>query len=263
MTTVRSPVHAGIVVAGMLLSACAAAPNKDDPFEPWNRAMYQVHEAVDGAVIKPVAQAYVAYAPEPIRTGVSNFFGNIDDLFTGINNVLEGRANQAGDDFGRVLLNTTMGFGGILDLASMVGIPKDKKDFGITFGKWGIPQGPYLFVPLFGPTTVRDGTGVLVRYFIGPVGYIDNIPLRNSLYGLGYLDLRAQALSAESVLDTAALDKYRFLRNAYLKNRRYQVYDGKPPPEEDEDGSAPPAAAPAPPAAVPAPPAAAPAPPAK
>jgi phospholipid-binding lipoprotein MlaA len=248
MTTVRSPVHAGIVVAGMLLSACAAAPNKDDPFEPWNRAMYQVHEAVDGAVIKPVAQAYVAYAPEPIRTGVSNFFGNIDDLFTGINNVLEGRANQAGDDFGRVLLNTTMGFGGILDLASMVGIPKDKKDFGITFGKWGIPQGPYLFVPLFGPTTVRDGTGVLVRYFIGPVGYIDNIPLRNSLYGLGYLDLRAQALSAESVLDTAALDKYRFLRNAYLKNRRYQVYDGKPPPEEDEDGSAPPAAAPAPPA---------------
>jgi len=247
MKPVRSPVYAGIAVAGMLLSACAAAPNKDDPFEPWNRAMYEVHQAVDGAVIKPIAQAYVAYVPEPIRTGVSNFFGNIDDLFTGINNVLEGNGNQAGDDFGRVLLNTSMGFGGILDLASMVGIPKDKKDFGITFGKWGIPQGPYLFVPLFGPTTVRDGTGVLVRYFTGPVGYIDNIPLRNSLYGLGYLDLRAQALSAESVLETAALDKYRFLRNAYLKNRFFQVY-GKPPPEEDEDGSAPPAAAPAPPA---------------
>jgi len=246
MKPVRSPARcAGIALACMLLSACAAAPNKDDPFEPWNRAMYEVHQAVDGALIKPVAQAYVAWIPEPIRTGVSNFFGNIDDLFTGINNVLEGNGNQAGDDFGRVLLNTTMGFGGILDLASMVGIPKDKKDFGITFGKWGIPQGPYLFVPLFGPTTVRDGTGTLVRYFTGPVGYIDYIPLRNSLYGLGYLDLRAQALSAESVLDTAALDKYRFLRNAYLNNRYYQVY-GKPPPAQDEDDSATPAPPPSP-----------------
>jgi phospholipid-binding lipoprotein MlaA len=229
-----------VALAALLLGACAAAPNKDDPFEPWNRAMYEVHQAVDGAVIKPIAQAYVAVVPELIRTGVSNFFGNIDDLFTGINNVLEGNGNQAGDDFGRVLLNTTMGMGGIFDLASMMGIPKDKKDFGITFGKWGIPQGPYFFVPLFGPTTVRDGTGTLVRYFVGPVGYIDNIPVRNTLYGLGYVDLRAQALSAESVLDTAALDKYRFLRNAYLKNRLFQVYDGKPPPEEDDDSPPPP-----------------------
>jgi phospholipid-binding lipoprotein MlaA len=219
-----------------LVSGCAAAPNKDDPLEPWNRAMYQVHEVVDGGVVKPIAQAYVAVTPEPIRTGISNFFGNIDDLFTGINNVLEGRGNQAGDDFGRVLLNTMFGFG-FLDLASMVGIQKDKKDFGITFGKWGVPQGPYLFVPLFGPTTVRDGTGALVRLFIGPVGYIPNVALRNSIYGVGYIDLRAQALSAESVIDTAALDKYRFLRNAYLKARRFQVYDGKPPPEEDEDDS--------------------------
>jgi len=239
MTTGRSPLRHVAVALALALGACAAAPNKDDPFEPWNRAMYEVHTAVDGALIKPVAQAYVAYVPELIRTGVSNFFGNIDDLFTGINNVLEGRGQQAGDDFGRVLLNTMFGLG-LFDQASMMGIPKDKKDFGITFGKWGIPQGPYLFVPLFGPTTVRDGTGTLVRYFVGPVGYIDDIPLRNTLYGIGYLDLRTQALSAESVVDTAALDKYRFIRNAYLRNRRYQVYDGKPPPEEDEDQTPPP-----------------------
>jgi phospholipid-binding lipoprotein MlaA len=239
MKTGRSPFRYVAIALAVTLGACAAAPNKDDPFEPWNRAMYEVHTAVDGAVIKPIAQAYVAYMPELIRTGVSNFFGNIDDFFTGINNVLEGRGDQAGDDFGRVLLNTMFGFG-LFDQASMMGIPKDKKDFGITFGKWGIPQGPYLFVPLFGPTTVRDGTGVLVRYFVGPVGYINDIPVRNTLYGIGYLDLRAQALSAESVLDTAALDKYRFLRNAYLKNRRFQVYDGKPPPEEDEDPTPPP-----------------------
>ena len=222
-----------------LLGGCAAAPSRDDPFEPWNRAMYEVHQVVDGHVVKPIAEAYVKTMPEQIRTGVSNFFGNIDDIFTGINNVLEGRGNQAGDDFGRVLLNSTFGIGGILDLASMAGINKDKKDFGITFGKWGAPQGPYFFVPLFGPTTVRDGTGVVVRYFLSPIGYINEIPLRNSLYGIGYLDLRAQALSAESVLDTAALDRYRYLRNAYLKNRRYQVYEGKLPPEEDEDTPAP------------------------
>jgi phospholipid-binding lipoprotein MlaA len=105
----------------------------------------------------------------------------------------------------------------------------------LTFGKWGAPDGPYFFVPLFGPTTLRDGTGVVVRFYLGPSGYIDNIALRNSLYGLFYLDTRAQALQAESVLDTAALDRYRYLRNAYLKNRRYQLYNGKPPPEPDEE----------------------------
>jgi len=225
------------VAAG--LAGCAAAPSRDDPFEPWNRAMYEVHQVVDGNVVKPIAEAYVKAMPELIRTGVSNFFGNIDDLFTGINNVLEGRGAQAGDDFGRVLLNSTFGMAGILDLASMVGINKDKKDFGITFGKWGAPQGPYFFVPLFGPTTLRDGTGTVVRYWLSPVGHIPDIAVRNSLYGIGYVDARAQALSAESVLDTAALDRYRFLRNSYLKNRRYQVYDGKPPPEEDEDAPAP------------------------
>ncbi len=241
MNPARSPLRSlSLALAGAMLCACAAAPNKDDPFEPWNRAMYDVHQAVDSAVVKPVAQAYVAVVPELIRTGISNFFGNIDDFFTGVNNVLEGRGDQAGDDFGRVLLNTTMGVGGIFDLASMMGINKDKKDFGITFGKWGAPPGPYFFVPLFGPTTLRDGTGTVVRYFVGPIGYINNIPVRNTLYGIGYLDTRAQALSAESVLDTAALDKYRFLRNAYLKNRRFQIYDGKPPPDEDDDSPPPP-----------------------
>jgi len=223
-----------VAVACSLLAGCAAAPSRVDPFEPWNRAMYQVHEVVDGNVIKPIAETYVKTTPQPVRTGVSNFFGNIDDLFTGINHVLQGKKERAGDDFGRVLLNSTFGILGIFDPASEMGITKDKTDFGITFGKWGAPQGPYLFVPLFGPTTVRDGSGWLVRLYASPLGYIDNVPLRNWLYALGYLDTRAQLLSAESVLDAAALDKYRYLRNAYLRARRYQVYDGKPPPEEEE-----------------------------
>ena len=233
MKTLNLRIALALYVA--LLAGCAAAPSRVDPLEPWNRAMYSVHEVVDGNVIKPVAKAYVQNMPELIRTGVSNFFGNIDDLFTGINDVLQGYGNRAGDAFGRVLLNSTFGMGGIFDLASMVGITKDKNDFGLTFGKWGAPEGAYLFIPLFGPTTVRDGTGWLVRIYTTPTGYIDNIPLRNSIWGIGYLDTRAQLLQSEDVLDTAALDKYRFLRNAYLRARRYQLYDGKPPPELDEE----------------------------
>ena len=233
--------RAALALAGAttLLAGCAVGPTKEDPLEPFNRQMYEVHQVVDGNFVKPIAEAYVKFVPELIRTGVSNFSGNIDDLFTGINNVLEGNGQQAGDDFGRVLLNSTFGMLGIFDLGSMMGIQKDHKDFGITFGKWGVPSGPYLFIPLFGPTTVRDGTGTLVRLFIGPVGYIPDVPLRNSIYGVGYVDLRAQALSTESVLDTAALDRYRFLRNAYLKNRQYQIYDGKPPPDVDDDAASP------------------------
>ena len=227
------------LLAAVALAGCAVGPTKEDPWEPFNRSMFSVHEAVDGAVIKPVAQGYVAIVPELIRTGVSNFFGNIDDLFSGVNSMLQGNGYRAGDAFGRVLLNSSFGIGGIFDLASMMGITKDRNDFGITFGKWGFPQGPYLFIPGFGPTTVRDGTGWLVRLEIGPVGYIPDIPVRNSLYGLGYVDIRQQALAAESVVETAAIDKYRFIRNAYLRARRYQLYDGKPPPDDEEDASTP------------------------
>lgn len=234
MNSPARSISSALALACVMLAGCAAAPSRVDPFEPWNRAMYSVHEVVDGNVIKPIAEGYVRSAPEAVRTSVSNFFGNIDDLFTGINHVLQGKKERAGDDFGRVLLNSTFGLAGLFDPASEMGITKDKTDFGITFGKWGAPQGPYFFVPLFGPTTVRDGTGVLVRIYAGPIGYINDVRLRNSLYGLNYLDTRAQLLSAENVLESAALDKYRYLRNAYLRARRYQVYDGKPPPEEEE-----------------------------
>lgn len=236
------------LLAAMLLAGCAAGPTKEDPWEPFNRSMYSVHEVIDGAVLKPVAQGYVAVIPEPLRDAVSNVFGNINDFFSGLNSLLQGDGNRAGDAWGRVLLNTIGGIGGIFDLASMMGIKKDPNDFGLTFGKWGFPQGPYLFIPGFGPSTVRDGTGWLVRLYVGPVGYIPDVPLRNSLYGLGYVDLRASALPAESVIETAAIDKYRFIRNAYLRARRYQLYNGKPPPEEDEDNGAPAGGAASPPA---------------
>jgi phospholipid-binding lipoprotein MlaA len=226
--------RAALAVAVALLAGCAAAPSREDPFEPMNRALYQFHDTVDTAVVKPVAQAYIDVVPELIRTGVSNAFNNIDDLFSAVNGLLQGKLDKFGDDFGRVLLNTAFGVGGLFDLASMVGIERGNEDFGQTFGAWGLPQGPYLFVPFFGPTTVRDGTGTVARIMVGPVGYIGDVPLRNSLYGLGAVDLRAQALAAGAIVDTAALDRYLFIRNAYLQRRRYLLYDGKPPPEPEE-----------------------------
>jgi phospholipid-binding lipoprotein MlaA len=226
--------RAALAVAAALLAGCAAAPSRDDPFEPMNRALYQFHDTVDTAVVKPVAQAYIDVVPQPIRTGVSNVFNNIEDLISALNGLLQGKLDKFSDDLGRVVLNTAFGVGGIFDLASMVGIERGNEDFGQTFGAWGLPQGPYLFVPFFGPTTVRDGSGAIVRVMVGPVGYIGDVPVRNSLYGVGAVDLRAQALAAGAIVDTAALDRYLFIRNAYLQRRRYLLYDGKPPPEPEE-----------------------------
>ena len=225
---------AAVALFCALASGCASTGSKVDPLEPMNRALYQVHDALDTALAKPVAEGYEAIFPKFVRTAFSNVFYNIDDLFSAVNGLLQGKPDKAGNDLGRVMVNTLFGLGGLIDIATEAGIERGNEDFGQTFAVWGFPQGPYLFIPLFGPTTVRDGTGVLVRIGLGPVGFIPDVPVRNSIYGLGYVDLRAQALDAGDLLDQAALDRYTFIRNAYLQRRRYLVYDGKPPPEEDD-----------------------------
>ena len=218
-----------------LLAGCAAAPSRDDPFEPMNRASYRVHEVVDGHFIKPIVQAYVDYTPRVVQQGIHNFFGNIDDFFSFINAALQNKPDKAGHDLGRVITNTGFGLLGLIDVASEAGVPKGNEDFGQTFGVWGIPQGPYLFIPVFGPTTVRDGTGWIIRGYESPICYIEDIPTRNVLWALNVIDLRASALQAESVVNQAALDPYTFIRRAYLQRRRYLVYDGQPPPVKDDD----------------------------
>ena len=218
-----------------LLAGFAAAPSRDDPFEPMNRASYRVHEVVDGHFIKPIVQAYVDYTPRVVQQGIHNFFGNIDDFFSFINAALQNKPDKAGHDLGRVITNTGFGLLGLIDVASEAGVPKGNEDFGQTFGVWGIPQGPYLFIPVFGPTTVRDGTGWIIRGYASPIGYIEDIPTRNVLWALNVIDLRASALQAESVVNQAALDPYTFIRRAYLQRRRYLVYDGQPPPVKDDD----------------------------
>ena len=221
--------------AAAVFAGCAAVPSKVDPLEPMNRALYHVHDVLDTNIVKPVAEGYVAVIPQFVRTGFANVFNNIDDLFSAVNGLLQGKPEKAGNDLGRVLTNTMLGLGGLIDVATDLGIERGNEDFGQTFAVWGFPQGPYLFIPLFGPTTVRDGTGVLVRIALGPVSYISNVPVRNSIYGVGYVDLRSQALESGSLLDTAALDRYIFIRNAYLQRRRYLIYDGKPPPESEDE----------------------------
>jgi phospholipid-binding lipoprotein MlaA len=228
-----------VAVAACALGACATtsprgAPSPDDPFEPMNRVAYEVHQVVDGQFIRPMVQAYVDYAPKPIQQVIRNFFGNIDDLFSFVNDVLQGKPDKAGHDLGRVITNTAFGIGGIIDVAGSA-VPKGEEDFGQTFGAWGISQGPYLFIPVFGPTTVRDGIGWVIRGYASPISHINDIPVRNSLWGLSLLDLRASALQAESLIDQAAIDRYTFIRRAYLQRRRYLVYDGQPPPAKEED----------------------------
>ncbi len=231
----NSPLAMLVALATMVLAGCATVPSSVDPLEPMNRALYEVHEVVDTNVTRPIAQAYVDFVPKPVRALVSNVFNNIDDLFTVVNDVLQGKPDKFGNDMGRLMLNTFWGLGGIFDLASEMGLERGEEDFGQTFAVWGIGPGPYLFIPGFGPTTVRDGAGVIARIAAGPVGFIPDVPLRNSLYGVGAVDLRAQALGASEMVDTAALDRYLFIRNAYLQRRRFLIYDGAPPREKEEE----------------------------
>lgn len=220
-----------------LASGCATtgalAPSKADPFEPWNRAMFAIHEPIDRDIVRPIAQAWVDYVPAPVQHAVRTFFGNIEDGFSALNGLLQGKWEKAGNDLGRITVNI---FGlGLIDIASDAGIPKGDEDFGQTFGYWGIPQGPYLFIPLFGPTTVRDGSGWILRILWSPTTEIPDVAVRNVIYGLGAIDYRASALGATSLIDQASIDKYTFVRRAYLQRREYLVHDGNPPKEKDDE----------------------------
>ena len=221
--------------AAGLLAGCAAAPMRGDPFEPANRVAFDVHEAIDSNVVRPAIQAYVDYTPELVRRGVSNFFANIDDMYSALNSALQGKPDDFGNSLGRVMVNTGFGLGGLIDIASEAGIPKADEDFGQTFGVWGIPQGPYLFVPLFGPSTFRDGTGFLIRAFSTPTGYIPDVPLRNVVWGAAWVNENALVVGTSKVVEQAALDRYTFVRRSYLQRREYLVRDGKPVPETEEE----------------------------
>lgn len=214
-----------------LMSGCATQVNNPrDPYEGFNRAMFEVNEGVDKAVAKPLAKGYDAVAPLPVKAGVGNFFGNVGDLWTGVNNGLQGKVGDGAGDLGRVLINSTVGIFGLFDVASELGMDKRDEDFGQTLGRWGVPDGGYLFWPIIGPRTVRDTGGFVVDSLANPVGWgIDSIPVRNSTRALRFVDVRASLLPADKVVEEAALDKYAYIRDAYLQRRRSEIHDGQPP----------------------------------
>jgi phospholipid-binding lipoprotein MlaA len=224
------------LVAALALAGCATTSTSPvDPLEPLNRAAFRFNEPLDRDVVRPVVQTYADAVPRVVRQIFSNFANNLDDFFSGVNGLLQNKPDKAGHDFGRVLVNSFFGLGGLIDFASEAGIPRGEEDFGQTFGFWGIPQGPYLFIPLFGPTTVRDLTGFGVRVWLGPVPEIPDEALRYTLYVWTYLEARAQILDTQTLAQKAALDPYTFIRRSYLQRREYLTYDGKPPPPKDED----------------------------
>jgi phospholipid-binding lipoprotein MlaA len=237
------------------LAACASIPpgagtNPADPWEVYNRHMFDINDRVDRAVFKPVAQAYEAVLPQDVRVCVNNMFLNLLEPVNAINNLLQGKPSEAMSDLCRLAVNSTVGLFGCFDVAAKAGAPRSNEDFGQTLGRWGLQPGPYFVLPLLGPSSVRDTFGRLFD-FLGtdPLWYIQDIPVRNTLVGVRLVDTRASLLPAEKVLEAAALDRYQFVRDAYLQLRRNLVYDGNPPrllDPDDEDEEERPAAAPGP-----------------
>jgi len=219
----------------VLFTGCATVQSSDerDPYESYNRAMYQFNDTVDRAVLKPVAKGYDVVVPDAISWGVSNFFSNLNDITVAINS--QGKFSQAADDTGRFLLNSTVGVAGIFDVAGHAGNKKRNEDFGQTLGAWGAEPGAYIVLPFFGPRTVRDSFGLVGDMFTDPVMYVEGPGARNAFAGTRLVDTRANLLKSERVLDEATDDEYAYVRNAYLQRRQYLVYDGNPPDDDDFD----------------------------
>ena len=222
-------------LSALILTGCATSGNPKDPIEGFNRAMFAFNEGLDAAIIKPVATGYDAVLPSPIKTGVTNFFGNIADFFIAINNVLQGKIGDGITDFGRVAINTTVGILGVMDVATNMGIPKHDEDFGQTFGRWGVGDGAYVVLPVFGPRTARDTVGLVLDVKADPVADVNRVATRNTLIALRLVDNRANLLPADKVIEEAALDKYSYIRAAYLQRRLSLIHDGNPPREKVAD----------------------------
>ena len=221
-----------VAVAAALLAGCTTVqtPTKGDPFEGFNRTIFTVNDKIDQYALKPVAKGYVFVTPQPVRDSVTNFFSNIGDVYIAANNLLQLKITDGVQDIMRIVINTVFGVGGLFDVATLAKLPKHENDLGLTLGHYGVPPGPYLVLPLFGPSTVRDAVGSVGNYYVNPLSYIDPPGLSWALYGLNIVNVRANLLGASDVLEGAALDKYSFVRNAYLQRRQYLLSDGRRSP---------------------------------
>jgi phospholipid-binding lipoprotein MlaA len=241
---------AAAAAAAAALSGCAAvrSPDPRDPWEPMNRGTFEFNDGVDRVALKPLAEAYRFVLPEPVRAGVRNFFENLRDPWIALNQLLQGKVEEALSDGWRFIANSTFGLGGIFDIASDMGMPKHNEDFGQTLAVWGVDFGPYLVIPILGPSSVRDATGTAVAtqaYLPWQLPeWLDvdhRVAWQNWLTGIDIVQTRANLLDATDLLEQAALDRYAFIRNAYFQRRRNLIYDGNPPPlppSEPEPGGA-------------------------
>jgi phospholipid-binding lipoprotein MlaA len=213
------------VTAGvMLVPFVAQAASEDDPWESVNRPIYKFNDVIDTYALKPLAQGYQYIAPQFVEDGVHNFFQNIGDVRNLANDILQAKPHAAGVDTARLIFNTTFGLLGVIDVGTKMGLQRNDEDFGQTLGYWGVGSGPYVMLPLLGPSTLRDAPSKYVDSYTAPYRYVDDVPVRNSFYALDIIDTRASLLSSEKLISG---DKYTFIRNAYLQNREFKVKDGQ------------------------------------
>ena len=225
----------------LFLVGCATIPegqvrSKADPWEALNRNVYVFNDNLDDYIVRPLTKVYEFAVPEIVRSRFSNVFANVGDVFTAVQQLLQGKPKTALDDLIRVFVNTTIGLGGIFDVATEAGLEKHKEDFGQTFGVWGIPSGPYVVLPILGPSSLRDAFGWVADLNTDIlINQIDNVPVRNIVSGVRIVDQRLKYLNASGLLAGVAFDQYSFVRDAYLQRRRFLIYDGEPPLIDDYD----------------------------
>ncbi|WP_369959145.1 VacJ family lipoprotein [Pseudomonas benzenivorans] len=213
-----------VLCAGLALLPVAAQAAEEDPWEGLNRAIFRFNDTLDTYALKPLAQGYQTVTPDFLEDGVHNVFGNLGDVGNLANDLLQGKFHDAGVDTGRVIFNTTFGLLGFFDVATQMGLQRNDEDFGQTLGVWGLGNGPYIVLPLLGPSTIRDATGKIPDAYLEPYPYMGHVPTRNLTRGVDVIDTRASLLSAEKLISG---DKYLFVRNAYLQNREFRMRDGE------------------------------------
>jgi phospholipid-binding lipoprotein MlaA len=216
------------VLVGCASIPAGSQPSPHDPWESFNRSVFEFNEGLDAYLLKPVVAGYRFILPEFVREGIYNFFSNYNDIYTALYNLLQGKPGFAFNDFMRVVVNTTMGLGGLLDLATPGGLEKHKEDWGQTLGVWGVPAGPYVVLPFFGPSNVRDTFGTVADLESDYLfRLLPDVALRNSITGLRVVNARNTYYEAGDLLDGAAIDKYTFMRDAYIQRRAYQINEGR------------------------------------
>ncbi|MCK5479340.1 MAG: VacJ family lipoprotein [Methylococcales bacterium] len=236
MTYSKLFILTGIVLSTLLMSGCATidTPDPSDPWEGWNRNVQIFNDGFDDYAMKPVAKGYRWIMPTFADRAVTNVFSNIDDIGVFINDFLQGKFSQSGKDATRFVVNTTAGIGGLIDVASMIDLPKHREDFGQTLGVWGVPTGPYLVLPLLGPSSPRGAAGIVGDAAMNPISYIGNPYISGGLFAINAIDMRADNLSTVRIADEAAVfGRYEYYRDAYIAQRKYLVLDGNVPEDEE------------------------------